>query len=299
MHARQNEVFSGHESFVCRYGWLPKLYETIANNPTAITNDEDAIVHLGIGRNMVKSIRFWGQAFDLIETESSAIGLTDFAKSLLDPDQGTDPFLENLSSLWKLHWKLSTAANLAAWNVAFSQIRAPEISRSKFQNLVLARAKNRGSSIAASTITQHVEIFLRTYDCSRLDVDTVPEESLGAPFQELRIFETVKLDGNETIRFFAHPKPGLDVHAFCFALSDYWRRAFPQSQTISFREITLAQNSPGAVFRLDETTAFTLLDQLTKKLRGFALQEDGVGGFALHCKSKTPCQELRECANNG
>ena len=53
-------VFSGHESFPCRYGWLPKLYEAISADPTLFSDDENAIVTLGIGRNMVKSIRFWG-----------------------------------------------------------------------------------------------------------------------------------------------------------------------------------------------------------------------------------------------
>src|SRR3546814_9438686 len=58
-------VFSGHESFACRYGWLPKLYEAISDDPALFSSDERAILKLGLGRNMVKSIRFWGDAFGL------------------------------------------------------------------------------------------------------------------------------------------------------------------------------------------------------------------------------------------
>src|SRR3546814_3944020 len=50
-------VFSGHESFACRYGWLPKLYEAISDDPALFSSDERAILKLGLGRNMVKSIQ--------------------------------------------------------------------------------------------------------------------------------------------------------------------------------------------------------------------------------------------------
>src|SRR3546814_4710316 len=37
-------VFSGHESFACRYGWLPKLYEAISDDPALFSSDERAIL---------------------------------------------------------------------------------------------------------------------------------------------------------------------------------------------------------------------------------------------------------------
>src|SRR3546814_2779866 len=45
-------VFSGHESFACRYGWLPKLYEAISDDPALFSSDERAILKLGLGRNI-------------------------------------------------------------------------------------------------------------------------------------------------------------------------------------------------------------------------------------------------------
>lgn len=65
----RSERYSGHESFVCRYGWLRKLYDAVKMNPKIFADDaiEAAIVKLGIGRNMVKSIAFWGDAFGIVE----------------------------------------------------------------------------------------------------------------------------------------------------------------------------------------------------------------------------------------
>jgi len=36
---RREERFSGHESFVCRYGWLPKLHNAVANDPFALKDE--------------------------------------------------------------------------------------------------------------------------------------------------------------------------------------------------------------------------------------------------------------------
>src|SRR5258708_3080919 len=104
MSTRRAEVFSGHESFPCRYGWLPKLYECLTAKPGLFTNDEDAIVALGIGKNMVRSIRFWGDAFGLTESTGRVITFTEFARQLLDPKRGRDPYLADTGSLWRLHW---------------------------------------------------------------------------------------------------------------------------------------------------------------------------------------------------
>jgi len=53
--------FSGHETFPCRYAWLPKAYGALADSPTAFADEEEAMITLGVGKNMVRAIRFWVQ----------------------------------------------------------------------------------------------------------------------------------------------------------------------------------------------------------------------------------------------
>lgn len=59
--------FSGHESFVCRYGWLPKVYAAVKTEGTLLRNEESAMNVLGIGRNMVKSLQFWAEATGVLK----------------------------------------------------------------------------------------------------------------------------------------------------------------------------------------------------------------------------------------
>lgn len=42
------ERFSGHESFVCRYGWLRKAYDGVSADPGLFTDLDRAIVALGV-----------------------------------------------------------------------------------------------------------------------------------------------------------------------------------------------------------------------------------------------------------
>ena len=62
--------FSGHETFSCRATWLKKGLDFILNSgeiDTSVFNQHDAATELGVGRNMVNSIRYWLNAFGLID----------------------------------------------------------------------------------------------------------------------------------------------------------------------------------------------------------------------------------------
>jgi hypothetical protein len=60
--------FSGHETFACRYAWLPKSAQRVSEDPKILTlgREDEAMVKLGVGKNMVRSMRFWGETFGII-----------------------------------------------------------------------------------------------------------------------------------------------------------------------------------------------------------------------------------------
>src|SRR4051794_12085664 len=99
--------FSGHETFVFRYSWLKKAVDTVSENPS-IFNQEDVIVSLGLGRNMVKSLRHWGLATRVLEEETKArtgqLRCTELGRVLFCSIG--DPYLEDPNTLWILHWNL-------------------------------------------------------------------------------------------------------------------------------------------------------------------------------------------------
>src|SRR4051812_11648197 len=71
-HPDYKPLFSGHETFPLRYGWLKKAYDAVApladdpNNKHTVFLADDAIARFGVGKNMVASIRHWATAAGVI-----------------------------------------------------------------------------------------------------------------------------------------------------------------------------------------------------------------------------------------
>jgi hypothetical protein len=296
MSERAYEIFSGHESFACRYGWLPKLHEALLENPDLFADDDAAIIKLGIGKNMVKSIRFWGDAFGLTESEGRRVVASPFAKALLDQKTGRDPYLEDNASLWRLHWRITTNANLGAWTTAFMDLADTEILKDSFLKSVQLKAVSARGAITSGTVTQHVDIFIRTYDSGRSSATAVVEDGLGCPLQELALLDLVDAGASPVLRFKRGPKPDIDLPAMAFAVVDFWRWTAPNSLSLSLRSLMMDRRSPGAVFRLDESSLHRALEEITGVAKGFRLREDGSGGIDLVRSAETPLSILEELA---
>src|SRR4051794_26660078 len=107
-------TFSGHETFPFRYGWLKKGVDAARNDRACFTS-ERAMVDLGVGKNMVQSIKYWGIATGLLAATKNSKNRFEYTPTLvaeeLLSDEGFDPFLEDPITLWFLHWQL--ASNVA------------------------------------------------------------------------------------------------------------------------------------------------------------------------------------------
>lgn len=131
-------ILSGHEKFPVRHGWLKKGVDAAAANPQ-IFNQDEALVVLGVGKNMVRSIRHWCLATGLLAEEGGKGGgvqPTPLATRLLTA-QGWDPFLEDVSSLWLLHWQLVTnPVRGAVWRALFGSYYEPEFNKAQLRTHV-------------------------------------------------------------------------------------------------------------------------------------------------------------------
>ena len=110
-------TFSGHESFTCKTLWLKKGYDFI--NKDYNFNAPDAVVQLGVGKNMVASIRYWMRAFGMTKNDE----LTTLASYLLDTENGKDPFIEDLGTLWLLHFMLVSCEEATLYNWLFVRLQ--------------------------------------------------------------------------------------------------------------------------------------------------------------------------------
>ncbi len=102
--------FSGHGTFPCRFTWLPKAVIALEDKPHLFSDVDEAMVDLGVGKQMVRAIRFWVDAAKVAEKKKNNTNdfeVTSLGEKLMS-EHGFDPFLEDAQTLWLIHWNFST-----------------------------------------------------------------------------------------------------------------------------------------------------------------------------------------------
>ena len=273
-----NPSFSGHQTFPFRYTWLKKGVDAVMDNPDNpnVFTADNAPVILGVGKNMVSSIRHWCTVAGLIKTDPSlrgAIITTGLGEAIFAED-GFDPFLEDPATLWLIHWKIATNINQAtAWYWAFNILKKNQFVPSTFTEEMYEWAKQQKKSMrpaSLNTLQRDVNCFIRTYCHSRNDAAVV-EESFDCPLVELNLMS--ELPEGEGYEFQRGKKETLPIEIFTTTLIAFWISQFTERDALPFKELMSAPLSPGRIFRLDEDSMTTYLEKLEQLTDG-ALQYD-------------------------
>lgn len=270
---------SGHESFTCRYAWLPKAIRGLDSNPLLFADEERAMVDLGVGKNMVRSIRFWSLATGMavVGSKGAAPVLTDLAIKLLGK-RGRDPYLEDRRTLWLLHWNLSTNVQnpLLAWDYFLNRWQDPELTTSIAVKALEKLVSSQDDRVSLTTLQQHFDAFLHTYVPTRGRKGDVQEDNLDCPLVELQLI--VKAGDREIDRssgkreaiyvFRREEKPDITPELFVYCLNDFWQTRHFSEATLPFREVAHGHGSPGRVFKLAEDDVRARVEELNQSSDG-------------------------------
>jgi hypothetical protein len=264
--------FARHETFHPRYGWLRKAYEASAD--CAAFHDEDATTNLGVGKNMVRAIRYWGLAYKIIEempSESNPrlndVTRAPFGEQLLG-DGGFDPYLEEPGSLWLLHWMLlrrAPSCRAPSWWAIFNSPRSFE-----FTDTALIAELRRFcdehpdlfGDVAHSSLEKDARCLLRMYGSVTQGRD-LPEDSIDSPFAELDLIRPLPGSRREfTINRGA--KRNLPDAIVAWACLDFLRLRGDHNRVVSLNGLTQSPGSPGRAFALTESALSDALSRFTE-----------------------------------
>jgi len=257
--------FSGHESFPLRYSWLKKGYLALQQDDTLFSQD-DALVRLGVGKNMVRAIRHWGLAARLWREEEGSRGrriqLTALAESLLNDETGYDPYLERIETWWFLHGQIATNQRHAtAWAWLFGRPKSNRFEKSELVAELEAFAqRDRASRVSAATIRRDVDVLIRTY-CRTRTGAPLEEDGLDSPFLQLGLVrQTADKSAYEIVQ---SARTNIPLWVFRAQLNGYLlTRADDQSSARSVDDLMYSIGSPGRVFRLSEESLVRRLVEL-------------------------------------
>jgi hypothetical protein len=288
--------WSGHETFALRYAWLPKAYRALKANPKTFVDEDNAMVTLGIGKNMVRSLKFWVAATGVAEPvdRSREMTPTDFGHGIFGED-GFDPSLEDVRTLWLLHWKISSRDEgpLFAWRYLLSHWPFPEFTQSQALRGFKAESRRRGLDHSDVTLSQHLDVFLHTYHRTRGAAVGV-EDSLDGPLVDLHLLvphgSRLGEGGRwETVYGFRREaKPEISQALFDFCLLDYWDRFLGSDAVLNFRQVAVGSASPGQVFKLPEDDIRARLEAPppSVKTRSYTYQASAVEGLISRANAK-------------
>jgi hypothetical protein len=280
-------VFGRHETFHPRWGWFSKAVSEGKTNPY-VFQQSDAPLLLGVGKNMVRAIRYWGEASTLLKEVKppkerlTAASPTRRGDALLAPDAGADPYLELTGSLWLLHWWMLQPAPHSmvplAW-YAFNVFRPQEFNASDLEQSFFEEClKGLGEwKPAQNTLVRDSSCFLRTYvatAASQID------DTLDAPLRQLGLLGVVP-GQKRRFRFQSPVWIAPEVVLYCCA--DYLINIQHRASTVTLARLLQEVNSPGRVLKMRE-------DQLIRALSESALSNwidlnDSIGTMQVVLKT--------------
>lgn len=218
-------TFSGHETFSCKNLWLKKGCDYIQSSNKF--NDPKAVIELGVGKNMVSSIKYWCKAVGVLNDDV----LTDFGKSMFS-DEGYDPFIEDIGTIWLLHYYLVKNEIASIFSLVFVSMHKERNIFTKdqlFRFLKRKAIENRQEkTFNEKTVNTDINVLLRSYKISNAKNLTV--EDFSALFLDLNLIDC---NENEAYYFNYAEKKSLPNDILLYCLLDY----FDGEKVISFNQL--------------------------------------------------------------
>lgn len=253
-------AFARHESFHPRYGWIKKAVDAAAREDD-VFNRDDAVVELGVGKNMVKSIKHWGLACKVITPAPGGgrrprLQPTPMGAALFGAD-GADPYMELPGTDWLIHWLLHAPPSQApvAW-LALNEFTAIEFEEGELLQFAIDRLATF-ANIQESSIKKDVSVFLRMYSSGH-GVRATIEERIDAPFRGLGLLQP-SIHERGMFRFNVAPKPTLPPMVFASVVLDFVARTDSDSRVVSLSRALAEVGSPGRVYKLTDDAVLDLL----------------------------------------
>jgi len=261
-------TFSGHESFACRQFWLKKGYDFVAEGHAF--SDDDAVVHLGVGKNMVTSIHFWGRAFGLLDEGQRPTRLADY---LFGP-AGRDPYLEDLGSLYLLHYSLVTMGYATTYALVFNEFRKErtEFTRDQLTHFLSRKCEEWGVAVSEATLERDASLLIRSYLRPDRRSRSV-EDDFAALLIDLDMLEEIEQPrsaGGTHYRIPPRDREQLPTDIALFAILQQNSGA-----SISFNTLLNDPNNVGVVFALTGNGLRRKVDEIVQGYAGVTFTADG------------------------
>jgi len=252
--------FRAHETFFIRKGWLYKGMKNVVHDRTVFMGDNgNPMDILGIGANMVKSMRYWLQAVGLTAEPHQGKKyqtLTPFGEVVFENDK----YVEEIGTLWFLHYKLAkNDADATAWYYFFNEFNRNEFTRDDFVKQLNTYILMNESEVSERSLDDDFNCIMSTY-VPRIKSNpgkVHPESNIDCPFGELSLVDIA----NKKAKTYKKSVPKLDSLHPLVVLAVIIDQA-QGNREIKISAIQNDRNNVGKIFNLDIITLTNLLNKI-------------------------------------
>lgn len=198
-----------HGSFYIRNGWPTKAIDAIQKNDHIYSPNNEllAVDTIGVGRVMIKSMRYWATVLGLATEGKDQQGICHALTPLGQLIAENDIYCTDVGTLWLLHRNLAINEDEAtAWYWAFNVLADTEFDKNTFSDSFYSYLQREGASYASKAVAKEFDCFKNTYVSEQafslskvLEEDTIP---FFAPLHLIEykgrgVFEKRKLTAQE------------------------------------------------------------------------------------------------------
>lgn len=258
-----------HGSFYIRNGWPTKIFDIMDERTQSSyifspSNELAAVDQIGVGRVMVKALRYWASVLGITVETKNQQGVLHTLTGLGALIARHDPYCQRPGTLWLLHRNLARNLEEAtAWSWAFNFYPAKSFTKDEFVAAFYSYIQTSGGKYAKTAIEKEFDCFKNTYVSDRaFDLNKVLDEDTIPFFAPLQLLEYVGSGRFEKRRVKAKDIP-LQIFFYCI-LEDNRDHLCTNTQ-INVDTLFEDTNQVGKYMNLTYSTLLELLQQLENK----------------------------------
>lgn len=240
-----------HESFSIREGWLAKGLTSIKKD-NKIFSSPSATDELGVGYNMVKSLKYWMHATKLIQNNSNEIELSEFGELVLKYDR----YLEDKFTWWLIHLQLTLNIEDAfVINCFYNKLLSKKFTKQELYETIVRVLTTYKIEFNEKTLLDEINMVIKTYVAD--DNDDNPENNFNCPLSDLELIKKVNRDTYEKNRPAYKSLNYLIVYYLI-------KQLIEGKEYISIDDLMKLENGPSKILNLDKNLINDYLDEMKK-----------------------------------
>ena len=156
------------------------------------SNEQQAIDNIGLGRIMIKALRYWSEAMQLTREEKTQTGIRLVPESIYDNIKNYDLYFQRQGSLLLMHRNLAlNEENATAWYWVFNEWTSNTFGKESFVEGFHAYLSVNGMNIKKDAVEKEFNCLKNTYiGDSKFDKNNIMDEDTYpflAPLKILRM----------------------------------------------------------------------------------------------------------------